>query len=81
MSIRVLLVDDQSLVRAGFRSLLDAQPDIVTVWLAANDLNARVSLDHYAADLEHLAEYARMAATAEGFARYLEKFVHAQRAA
>src|SRR3977135_199274 len=28
---------------------LDAQPDIVTVWLAVNDLNARVSLDRYAA--------------------------------
>jgi glutaconate CoA-transferase subunit A len=37
--------------------------------------------DHYAADMAHLAEYARMAATAEGFAHYLEKFVHAQRAA
>ena len=28
--------------------------------------------DHYAADLDHLADYARLAATAEGFARYLK---------
>jgi glutaconate CoA-transferase subunit A len=37
--------------------------------------------DHYAADLAHLAEYARLAASAEGFARYLEQYVHARRAA
>jgi glutaconate CoA-transferase subunit A len=37
--------------------------------------------DHYAADIAHLAEYARLAATEEGFARYLERHVHAQRAA
>jgi glutaconate CoA-transferase subunit A len=37
--------------------------------------------DHYAADLAHLAEYARMAATAEGFATYLEQYVYARRAA
>ncbi len=33
---------------------LDAQPDVVTVWLAVNDLNARVSLNSYAADLDTL---------------------------
>jgi glutaconate CoA-transferase subunit A len=37
--------------------------------------------DYYAADLAHLAEYARLAATPEGFARYLEQYVHARRAA
>jgi glutaconate CoA-transferase subunit A len=37
--------------------------------------------DHYAADAAHLADYARMAATADGFARYLDQHVHAQRAA
>jgi glutaconate CoA-transferase subunit A len=37
--------------------------------------------DHYGADLAHLGEYARMAATAEGFARYLDRHVHARRAA
>ena len=38
-------------------------------------------LDHYPADGAHLAEYARMAATADGFARYLEQHVYAKRAA
>jgi glutaconate CoA-transferase subunit A len=37
--------------------------------------------DHYAADLAHLGEYARLAATEDGFARYLEEYVHARRAA
>ena len=37
--------------------------------------------DHYAADLGHLGEYARLAATPEGFARYLEQYVLARRAA
>jgi DNA-binding NarL/FixJ family response regulator len=34
--IRVLLADDQALVRAGFRALLDAQPDIEVVGEAAD---------------------------------------------
>src|SRR5205823_14291010 len=33
---------------------LDAQPDVVTVWLAVNDLNARVPLEQYANDLDRL---------------------------
>jgi acyl-CoA thioesterase I len=33
---------------------LDARPDVVTVWLAVNDLNARVPLDRYAAELDTL---------------------------
>ncbi len=37
--------------------------------------------DHYAADLAHLAEYARMAATPDGFRRYLDEHVHARKAA
>jgi DNA-binding NarL/FixJ family response regulator len=34
--IRVLLADDQALVRAGFRALLDAQDDIKVVGEAAD---------------------------------------------
>ena len=37
--------------------------------------------DHYATDAEHLALYARMAATAEGFAEYLDKYVYEKQAA
>jgi glutaconate CoA-transferase, subunit A len=37
--------------------------------------------DHYATDLAHLAEYARLAATAEGFETYLATYVRARRAA
>jgi DNA-binding NarL/FixJ family response regulator len=40
MSIRVLLVDDQALVRAGFRMVLDAEPDIEVVGEAADGLQA-----------------------------------------
>jgi glutaconate CoA-transferase, subunit A len=36
--------------------------------------------DHYGADVAHLSEYARLAATEEGFARYLEEYVHVRRA-
>ena len=37
--------------------------------------------DHYPADARHLAEYLRLAATQEGFSRYLERHVHDRRAA
>jgi len=37
--------------------------------------------DYYAADLAHIGEYAKLAATAEGFARYVNEYVHARRAA
>ncbi|WP_328540115.1 response regulator transcription factor [Streptomyces sp. NBC_00344] len=40
--IRVLLADDQSLVRAGFRALLGAQPDIKVVGEAADGAQAVV---------------------------------------
>jgi glutaconate CoA-transferase subunit A len=37
--------------------------------------------NHYAADGEHLALYAQMAATPEGFAEYMDKYVYERRAA
>ncbi len=37
--------------------------------------------DTYAADANHLADYARMAATPEGFAEYLERYVYEKKAA
>ncbi len=40
MSIRVLLVDDQALVRAGLRLIVDAQPDLTVVGEAIDGLEA-----------------------------------------
>jgi glutaconate CoA-transferase subunit A len=37
--------------------------------------------DHYGVDAAHLAEYARLAATPEGFARYLDRYVYEKVAA
>ncbi len=37
--------------------------------------------DRYGIDAAHMTEYARLAATAEGFAQYLERYVHEKRAA
>jgi DNA-binding NarL/FixJ family response regulator len=47
MSIRVVVADDQEMVRSGFAALLDAQPDIVVVGTAADgDQAVRVCAEH-----------------------------------
>ena len=43
MTVKVLIVDDQSLVRAGFRMILDAEPDIEVVGEAADGLDAVIA--------------------------------------
>ena len=37
--------------------------------------------DYYPVDVAHLAEYARLAKTAEGFARYCDAYVYGKKAA
>jgi glutaconate CoA-transferase, subunit A len=54
---------------------------VETIALAPKGAWPLALADHYPADGMHLAEYARMAHSAEGFADYLERHVHARRAA
>ncbi|MHB1432550.1 MAG: response regulator [Streptosporangiaceae bacterium] len=51
MSIQIRLVDDQGLVRAGFRMVLDAQPDMRVVGEAADGIAALESLRSVRADV------------------------------
>lgn len=50
-SIRVALVDDQQLVRGGFRMLINSQPDLEVVAEAANGEEALVVLQQNEADV------------------------------
>ena len=51
MSIKVLLADDQAMVRAGFRMLLEAQPDIEVVGEASNAEEALKMIDTVSPDV------------------------------
>jgi DNA-binding NarL/FixJ family response regulator len=51
VSARVFLVDDQALVRAGFRMLIDAQPDMEVVGEAADGRSALEALAVTTADV------------------------------
>lgn len=49
--IRILLVDDQALVRAGFRMVIDSQPDLEVVGEAADGLAGVQAVQRLAPDL------------------------------
>jgi len=49
--IRVMLVDDQQMVRAGFRMILDAEPEITVVGEAADGLEAVEMVDRAQPDV------------------------------
>jgi DNA-binding NarL/FixJ family response regulator len=49
--IRVMIVDDQALVRAGFRMILDAEPDIEIVAEAGDGLEAVELASRYTLDV------------------------------
>ncbi|MBV9000389.1 MAG: response regulator transcription factor [Solirubrobacterales bacterium] len=51
MSIRVLICDDQALVRAGFRAILEAQTDIEVAGEAENGAEALALTDRRAPDV------------------------------
>ena len=51
MSIRVLICDDQALVRAGFRAILEAQPDVEVAGEAENGAEAVALAERRAVDV------------------------------
>jgi DNA-binding NarL/FixJ family response regulator len=51
VTIRIILVDDQELVRTGFRMVLDAQPDMTVVGEAADGLEAIQAARAHQADV------------------------------
>ena len=49
--IRVLLVDDEELVRTGLRMILDAEPDLTVVGDAADGVDALARLPELTPDV------------------------------
>ena len=45
MTVRVLICDDQALVRGGFRAILDARPEIEVVGEAENGAGENAAFD------------------------------------
>ena len=50
-AIRVLVVDDQALVRAGFRMILEAEPDLQVVGEAADGIEAVAAVQRHGPDV------------------------------
>jgi len=50
-AIRVLVVDDQALVRAGFRMILEAEPDLEVVGEAADGVEAVAAVQRHQPDV------------------------------
>jgi glutaconate CoA-transferase subunit A len=67
------LFDDPALAAGALGDLY-----VATVAVEANGAWPLGLADHYPQDATHLAEYARLAATPEGFAAYLDRHVHDQ---
>jgi DNA-binding NarL/FixJ family response regulator len=51
MTIRILLVDDQPMLRMGFRMVFDAQPDLEVVGEAADGIEALAVVERTAVDV------------------------------
>jgi DNA-binding NarL/FixJ family response regulator len=51
VTIRVLIADDQALIRAGFRRLLDSEADLRVVGEAANGVETMELVDRFATDV------------------------------
>jgi DNA-binding NarL/FixJ family response regulator len=51
VAIRLLIVDDQALVRTGFRMILEAEPDLEIVAEAADGLEALAAADRFTVDV------------------------------
>ena len=51
MTVRILLVDDERLVRAGFRMILSGQPAMTVVGEAADGLQAMMEVERLRPDV------------------------------